>query len=176
MKIRHPATMLISIQEAEVYFSSIGFELRGGRGTRAPWMLVSPEGWLWEEHGSLAGVWAEWLEHAADVLREETKLTLFMKEFEAGDGELRKVLVDALDHYSNSRDAAILDRMFEQTDAMTPESLPEDWPERLAANKASWIDERPFHCSAFDAIARIDRAALDAWETIDGSCWSKRYR
>lgn len=170
--------MPISIQEAEQYFSSIGFDLRGGRGTGKPWMLVSPEGWEWDEHGSLAGVWAEWLEHAANVLREEVKLTRFTVEFEVANGELRADLVKELEMYVEGHDPELLTQIFTQgqVDAITPESLPDDWPDRLAANRESWMNWKPFQSTAFDAIDKIDPAAVSAWESWGGSIWVKRWR
>ncbi len=157
------------------YFDAMGYRLIAGTAFDEPWTVVGPDGRVWNNKCyTLASLWGAWLEQASDILIEETKLDLFMAEFVAGDEDRRAELMLELEPYIADRSPNALETLFEPVVLLTPDRLPERWPEKLAKNLGGRLRARAFEHTVFEYVAEIDPGALADWEVSEGWRWARR--
>ena len=157
------------------YFGAMGYRLIAGNAFDEPWTLVGLDGRIWNNKCyTLASLWGAWLEQASDVLIEETKLDLFMAEFVAGDESRRAELMLDLETYIADKSPSALETLFKPVVLLTPDRLPEGWPEKLAKNLGGRLRARAFEYAVFEYVDEIDPGALADWVLVDGWRWQRR--
>lgn len=166
-----------SPSQTQAYFNDLGLALcrDQGRGRdQCEWQVRDKSGGARaDSHASLVDLWAEWLHYAHHVLREESKLRLFMTAYMEANPYQRAGLMEALDSHLRFTPPDGLLVLFAPLREQSLDALPRNWKARFKKNLSSWIQGRPFRQTVFEELGRIDVTALDGWTHIDGLFWMR---